>query len=72
MKCPVKLIKNEKVGRILLTEFCVKFFVRRGSATKYENITETSSTASQSLNGNKKRKLTILNQLVLDLISRYF
>ena len=54
MKCPVKLIKNEKVERILIIEFCVKFFGRRGSATKYVNITVTSSTASQSLHSNKK------------------
>ena len=71
MKCPVKLIKNEKVERILIIEFCVKFFGRRGSATKYVNITVTSSTASQSLHTNKKRKLKILNQLFLYLAGTF-
>ena len=54
MKCPVKLIKNEKVGQTIINEFCVKFFVRRGSTTKYENISVTSSTASLSLHASKK------------------
>ena len=54
MKCPIKLIKIEKVEQTIITEFCVKFFGRRGSATKYENIPVTSSTASQSLHANKK------------------
>ena len=69
---PVKLIKNEKVGWTIITEFCVKFFGRRGSATKYVNISVTSSTASQSLHANKKWKLTILNQLFLYLFNSYF
>ena len=55
MKCPVKLIKNEKVGWTIITEFCVKFFGRRGSATKYVNVTVTSSTASQSPHKWKKK-----------------
>ena len=71
MKCPVKMIKNEKVGQTIITEFCVKFFVRRGSATKYVNISVTSSTASQSLHANKKRKLTILNQLFIYLAGTF-
>ena len=54
MKCPVKLIKIEKVGQTIINEFCVKFFVRRGSTTKYENISVTSSTAPQSLHASKK------------------
>ena len=54
MKCPVKLIKDEKVGQTIITE--VKFFGRRGIATKYEDITVTSSTASQSLHTNKKKE----------------
>ena len=72
MKCPVKLIKNEKVGQTIITEFCVKFFGRRGNATKYVNISVTSSTASQSLHANKKWKLTILNQIFLYLFNSYF
>ena len=71
MKCPVKLIKNEKVGQTIITEFCVKFFGRRGNATKYVNISVTSSTASQSLHANKKRKLTILNQLFIYLAGTF-
>ena len=71
MKCPVKLIKIEKVGQTIITEFCVKFFARRGSATKYVNISVTSSTASQSLHANKKRKLTILNQLFIYLAGTF-
>ena len=68
MKCPVKLIKNEKVGQTIITEFCVKFFGRRGSAIEYENVSVTSSTAFQSLHANlKKRKSTILNQLFIYL-----
>ena len=54
MKCPVNLIKIEKVGQTIINEFCVKFFVRKGSTTKYENISVTSSTASQSLHASKK------------------
>ena len=54
LKCPVKLIKIEKVGQTIINEFCVKFFVRRGSTTKYENISVTSSTASLSLHASKK------------------
>ena len=57
MKCPVKLIRNEKVGQTIITEFCVKFFGRRGSAIEYENVSVTSSTASQSLHANKKKKI---------------
>ena len=72
MKCPVKLIKNEKVGQTIITELCVKFFGRRGSATKFQNISVTSSTASQSLHANKKWKLTILNQIFLYLFNSYF
>ena len=72
MKCPVKLIKYEKVGQTIITEFCVKFFGRKGSATKFQNISVTSSTASQSLHANKKWKLTILNQLFLYLFNSYF
>ena len=72
MKCPVKLIKNEKVGQTIITKFCVKFFGRRGSATKFQNISVTSSTASQSLDANKKLKLTILNQLFLYSFNSYF
>ena len=49
-----------------------KFFVRRGSATKFQNISVTSSTASQSLHANKKWKLTILNQIFLYLFNSYF
>ena len=71
MKCPVKLIRNEKVGQTIITEFCVKFFGRRGSATKFQNISVTSSTASQSLHANKKRKLTILNQLFIYLAGTF-
>ena len=56
MKCPVKLIKIEKVGKTIITEFCVKFFVRRGSAIEYDNVSVTSSTASQSLNANLKKE----------------
>ena len=52
MKCPIKLIKIEKVGQTIITEFCVKFFGRRGSAIEYENVSVTSSTAFQSLNAN--------------------
>ena len=71
MKFPVKLIRNEKVGQITITEFCVKFFGRRWSATKYENITVTSSKASQSLHTNEKRKLRItstFNLVILNFI----
>ena len=72
MKCPIKLIKIEKVEQTIITEFCVKFFGRRGSATKYVNISVASSTASQSLHANKKEKLTILNRLFLNLFFGYF
>ena len=71
MKCPIKLIKIEKVEQTIITEFCVKFFGRRGSATKYENITATSSAASQSLHTNEKRKLRVastFNLVILNFI----
>ena len=68
MKYPVKLVKNKKVGRTTITEFCVKFFGRRGSATEFQNILVTSSTASQSLHADEKRKLTILNRLFLNYL----
>ena len=70
MKCPVKLIKIEKVGQTIITEFCVKFFARRGSATKYVNISVTSSTASQSLHAGTFN-LVILNFIKISQVLNF-